>query len=181
MALADEMSFFKSLFKQDAGRWLIPGQIADAAQLTTATMIKLFIRHPQLRAMLMVRFSAWCQRKHVRGLPLILHRLVAFFYGLEVIVSQDIGGGLYIPQPFGTVIMVEKMGKNCSVIQDVTIGMRNEHAFPIIGDNVTIGPGARVLGGIHIGDGAYIAANSVVISDVPPCATAVGIPAKIIN
>ena len=59
--------------------------------------------------------------------------------------------------------------------------MRNEWKFPVIGDEVFIGAGARVLGDIQIGDGAKIGANAVVIRDVPANATAVGIPAKVIQ
>jgi hypothetical protein len=59
--------------------------------------------------------------------------------------------------------------------------MRNRHEFPIIGDNVTIGTGARVLGGVSIGDNALIGANAVVTIDVPANSTAVGIPARILK
>jgi serine O-acetyltransferase len=71
------------------------------------------------------------------------------------------------------------MGRNCSIIAAVTIGMRNSWDFPEIGNEVFIGAGARVLGAIRIGDGAVIGANAVVISDLPAGATAVGIPARI--
>lgn len=66
------------------------------------------------------------------------------------------------------------------MIHNVTVGMRNEWAFPEIGDDVFIGAGARVLGGIVVGDGARIGANAVVIQDVPAGATVVGIPARVI-
>ncbi|RMD75375.1 MAG: serine acetyltransferase, partial [Chloroflexi bacterium] len=61
------------------------------------------------------------------------------------------------------------------------IGMRNEWAFPIIGDEVFIGAGARVLGGITVGDRARIGANAVVTRDVPSGATVVGIPARVVK
>jgi len=92
-----------------------------------------------------------------------------------------IGGGLYIPHPNGTVIVAEEIGKNCNIIANVTIGMRNEWTFPIIGDNVFIGAGARILGGIRIGDNSVIGANSVVIQDVPDNTTVVGIPARVVR
>jgi serine O-acetyltransferase len=103
-------------------------------------------------------------------------RWVFFRFGLEI--WGDIEGGLYIAHPAGTVIAAEKIGRNCSVIAAVTIGMRNEYAFPTIGDNVFIGAGARVLGGIRVGDNAKIGANAVVIRDVVSGATVVGIPAR---
>jgi serine O-acetyltransferase len=61
----------------------------------------------------------------------------------------------------------------------VTVGMRNEWEFPVIGDGVLVGAGARVLGGISLGDGCSIGANAVVIRDVPAGATAVGVPAVV--
>jgi serine O-acetyltransferase len=72
------------------------------------------------------------------------------------------------------------MGRNCSIIAAVTIGMRNEWTFPEIGDHVFIGAGARVLGGITIGDHAVIGANAVVIHNVAEKMTVVGIPARAI-
>lgn len=77
--------------------------------------------------------------------------------------------------------MPKRIGRNCSVIANVTIGMRNEWVFPEIGNDVFIGAGARVLGGITLGDQAVIGANAVVIHDVPAGATAVGIPAKVVG
>jgi serine O-acetyltransferase len=168
------------LFKQDLLRWISPGQIADSSQATFAIALKQLLRHMPLRAMLLFRLACWCRQKHLRGLPGLLLRLISLFYGLEIPVSQEIGGGLYIAHPYGTVIMPEKIGKNCSIISNVTIGLRNERAFPVIGDDVFIGAGARILGGIHVGDGARIGANAVVIEDVPCGATVVGVPAKVV-
>lgn len=169
------------LFKQDAQRWIVPGQVADISEVTWKKMFSLLFRHMQLRAMLLFRLASWCHQKRIRGLPTLLLRVISLFYGLELPVSQEIGGGLYIAHTYGVVIMPEKIGRNCSVISNVTIGMRNEWAFPVIGDNVFIGAGARVLGGIHIGDGAKIGANAVVIEDVPKGATMVGVPARVLN
>ena len=166
------------LFKQDLQRWVVPGQIADPSMVTTSVIFKLLIRHMQVRAMLLIRFRTWCNKKHIRGFPFIIQRLLSLFYGLEIAVSQEIGGGLYIAHPYGTVIMPTRIGKNCSIVHNVTIGLRNESDFPCIGDNVFIGAGARVLGGIVVGDGAKIGANAVVITNVPPGATMVGVPAR---
>jgi serine O-acetyltransferase len=131
--------------------------------------------------MLWFRFGAWCKHKGIPALPGIIQRLLYRRFGLEISPGSDIGGGLYIAHPIGTVIAVNKMGKNCSIIAAVTIGLRNEHKFPTIGDNVIIGAGARVLGGITIGDDVIIGANAVVIKDLPAGVTAVGVPAKVIK
>ncbi len=176
----EEPSMFE-LFKQDVQRWIRPGKVSDASLVTNGMIIKLLLRHMQLRAMLWFRFGAWCNRKHISGFPSIIQRLLSLFYGLEIAVGQNIDGGLYIAHPYGTVIMPSKIGKNCSIVHNVTIGMRNEWDFPIIGDDVFIGAGARVLGGIVIGNGAKIGANAVVIEDVPAGVTVVGIPARAVG
>ena len=170
-----------ALFKQDVQRWIVPGEIADPALVTRGKIIKLLFRHMQVRMMLLIRFAAWCNQKHLKGLPFLMQRLISLFYGLEIAVGQEIGGGLYIAHPYGTVIMPEQIGQNCSIIHNVTIGMRNETRFPCIEDNVFIGAGARVLGGIRIGRGTSIGANAVVIDDLPAGATAVGVPARVIS
>jgi serine O-acetyltransferase len=101
-------------------------------------------------------------------------------YGLDIVPSVAIGPGLYIAHPVGTVIMADKIGSNLSITTNVTIGMRTTPKFPTIGDNVTIGAGARVLGEIILGDGVMVGANAVVLSDVPAGAMAVGIPARVL-
>jgi serine O-acetyltransferase len=99
--------------------------------------------------------------------------------GLEI-QTASIGTGLFIAHGQGTCIAAERIGQNCYVHQNVTIGWdyRGERA-PVIGDGVFIGTGAAVLGALTIGDGARIGANAVVLTDVPPGATAVGAPARI--
>lgn len=166
------------LFRQDVRRWIVPQQVADLSLVTFTTTLKLLWSHMPLRAMLLFRMGSWCKQKGIPILPGLIQRTILLLYGLEISTSQEIGGGLYIAHPVGTVISVEKMGKNVSIIANVTIGMRNEWAFPCIEDNVTIGAGARVLGHIRIGEGAVIGANAVVIDDVPCGATMVGIPAR---
>jgi serine O-acetyltransferase len=94
-----------------------------------------------------------------------------------------LGGGLSVPHPNGIVINPgASLGPNCLVLQQVTIGYGGRKpGNPTIGGHVDIGAGARVLGGITIGDHAKIGANAVVLCDVPAGATAVGIPARVIE
>lgn len=167
------------LLRHDAQRWVIPQQIAPASQVTLKVMLELLYRYMPLRAMAWFRFGSWCKQKHIPFLPGVIQRLIYRRYGLEIKVGAQIGGGLYIAHPIGTVIAAKRIGTNCSIIASVTIGMRNEWAFPEIGDGVLIGAGARVLGGIRVGDNAIIGANAVVVHDVPDGATVVGIPARV--
>lgn len=73
------------------------------------------------------------------------------------------------------------IGDHVKIYQQVTIGARGNEWHPIIENNVLIGAGAKILGSVHVGNGAKVGANSVVLSDVPANATAVGLPAKIIQ
>jgi serine O-acetyltransferase len=169
------------LFLEDARRWIAPGQISPAAPISVRTLLALLYRHMPLRAMAWFRFGSWCKRKRLPFLPGYVQRQIYSRYGLEISAGADISGGLYIAHPIGTVISVKRMGRNCSIIAAVTIGMRNEWKFPEIGDEVFIGAGARVLGGIKVGNQAVIGANAVVIHDVADGVTVVGIPAKAIQ
>jgi serine O-acetyltransferase len=166
------------LFKQDAQRWIEPGRVVEVPRLKLRTILILLYRYRSLRAMLWFRLGSWCRQKRLPALPGVIQRRIMRNYGMEILVGADIGGGLYVAHPVGCVIVPARMGRNCSVIASVTIGMRNEWAFPVIGDNVFIGAGARVLGGICVGDHAVIGANAVVIHDVPDGVTAVGVPAR---
>jgi len=91
-----------------------------------------------------------------------------------------IGPGLFISHGQGTILSAERIGANLQVHQGVTIGWdyRGDRR-PIVGDDVFIGAGAKILGPVTIGDGARIGANAVVVCDVPAGATAVGVPARI--
>ena len=120
----------------------------------------------------------------------LVFRLVAFFLfkfselflGVAIRPGTDIGPGLYIGHT--GVIRIHpncRVGKNLSIGQLVTIGTKGlgDNGVPMIGDDVYIGSGAKVLGGIVIGNNVRIGANAVVISDIPHNCTAVGVPAII--
>jgi serine O-acetyltransferase len=168
-------------FKQDLLRWVVPGKVSEPSTLTARVVLRLCWQHLPVRATALFRAAGWFKRRRIPLLPGILQRLNALVFGLEIPSGADIGGGLYIAHPVGVVINPRRIGCNCSIIAGITIGMRTEWAFPDIGDNVFIGAGARVLGGIRVGNGAVIGANAVVIRDVPDGATVVGVPAHVIN
>jgi serine O-acetyltransferase len=171
---------FDSL-RLDLLRWVTPGKVSEPKALTARTTLRLYWQHMPVRATSLFRTAGWIKKHHIPLFPGILQRMNYMLYGLEIPSGADIGGGLYIAHPIGTVIMPRRIGRNCSIIAAVTIGMRSEWAFPDIGDDVFIGAGARVLGGIRVGNGAMIGANAVVIHDVPDGATVVGVPGRIIR
>ena len=102
--------------------------------------------------------------------------------GADIPLTCKIGGGLLLIHPNGIVIHPDaRIGVNCLIFQQVTIGVVSKPGAPEIAGHVDIGAGAKILGPIKIGAHAKIGANAVVLSDVPSYATAVGIPAQIIT
>lgn len=96
------------------------------------------------------------------------------------IYTKEIGGGLYIQHGFATIISAEKIGKNCRVYQQVTIGYKGEFC-PVLEDNVSVTCGAKVLGKVTMGADSLAAAGAVVVKDVPQRAIVGGVPAKIMG
>ncbi len=117
-----------------------------------------------------------------RGVAVLRHRWWSVVTGADVPLNcRRLGGGLLMPHPNGIVIHPDsEIGPNCLLFQQVTLG-GGEDGAPRIGGHVDIGAGAKILGGVTIGKHAKIGANCVVLRDVPPGATAVGIPAKILE
>jgi serine O-acetyltransferase len=110
-------------------------------------------------------------------------RIVETLTGCSFTKAVEIGPGLRIHH-FGNIFIHSgvKIGANCTLRQGCTIGNRVEGGpVPVLEDDVELGAYAQVLGGVRIGKGAKIGAMSVVLKDVPPGATAVGIPARILN
>ena len=95
------------------------------------------------------------------------------------LATRDIQPGLFIQHGFSTIIAADHIGKDCHVNQQVTIGFMGSKR-PWLGNGVTVYAGAKVIGGVRVGDGAVIGANAVVIKDVPDNVVAVGVPAKIL-
>lgn len=96
------------------------------------------------------------------------------------IYTENIGGGLYIQHGFSTIISAKKIGKNCRIYQQVTIGYKQEFN-PVLEDNVSVTCGAKVLGDVTMHCGSLAAAGSVVVKDVPENAIVGGVPAKVIG
>jgi serine O-acetyltransferase len=97
--------------------------------------------------------------------------------------ARSIGARFYLPHPYGIVIHARTViGSNCTVFQNVTLGEDGVRAgVPHLEDDVIVGAGAAVLGGVRVGAGARIGANAVVLHDVPPGAVVGGVPARVVS
>lgn len=114
-------------------------------------------------------------------LIVIQHRFWSVITGADIPLNCNIDGGLLIPHPNGVVIHPDvKLGPNCLIFQQVTIGAIDD-GIPTIGGHVDIGAGAKIIGNVRIGNNVKVGANAVVTSDIPDNCTAVGIPARIIH
>jgi serine O-acetyltransferase len=106
-----------------------------------------------------------------------------FFTGIEIHPAARLGPGLFIDHGMGIVIgETAEVGENVSLLQGVTLGgtsVRREKRHPTLGDNVTVGAGAKILGGFTIGAGSRIGAGSVVVREVPENSVVVGVPGRV--
>ena len=110
-----------------------------------------------------------------------------FFFGIEIAVRCPIGKGFFLPHTQGTVIGAWSIGDNVTIFQGVTLGAKEldfsyqESSRPTVGNGVTIGSGAKVIGGISLGSNSRVGANAVVLKDVASGALVAGIPAKVVE
>lgn len=115
--------------------------------------------------------------KFLLNIYVIQHRFWSIVTATDIPLNCQLGGGLKLTHPNGIVIHPKaSIGVNCLILQQVTIAKNVK-----IGGHVDIGAGAKIIRPVYIGDHAKIGANAVVLNDVPAGATAVGVPAKIIN
>jgi len=126
-------------------------------------------------------------RLHRAGMPLaprFLAHVVRCITGIEIHPAARLGPGLFIDHGMGVVIGETcEVGRDCTVYQGVTLGgtsLAGGKRHPTLGDNVVVGVNAAVLGAITVGDDAKIGAGSVVVKDVPPRSTVVGIPGRVV-
>lgn len=132
---------------------------------------------PGVRAVVIFRFGGWLLSKSkwvrlfLKPVQLILHRRMMSKWGIEINTGAKIGGGLRIAH-YGGIFVGDDVviGQNCLLSHDVTIGLAgsgNRRGAPVIGNNVYIAPGAKIVGRIKIGDNAQIGTNAFVNRDVP--------------
>ena len=147
--------------------------------------LEVFLLYPGVHAILYHRLAHWLYQHRLFLPARFVSQWSRFWTGIEIHPGATIGHRLVIDHGMGIVIgETAEIGDDCLLYQGVTLGGTGKDQgkrHPTLGNNVLVGSGARVLGPFKVGDNARIAANSVVLSEVPPDATAVGIPAQVVR
>ena len=147
--------------------------------------LEIFLLYQGVHATLYHRLAHWLYCHKCKFLARLVSQWSRFWTGIEIHPGAKIGRRLVIDHGMGIVIgETAEVGDDCLIYHGVTLGgTGKDHGkrHPTIGNNVLLSCGAKVLGPFKVGDNARIAANAVVLTEVPPDATAVGIPAQIVR
>ena len=147
--------------------------------------LEILLLYPGIKAVRSHRLAHWCYRHNLKFLARAISQRSRRRTGIEIHPGATIGRRLVIDHGMGIVIgETAEVGDDCLIYHGVTLGGTGKDQgkrHPTIGNNVLISCGAKVLGPFKVGDNSRIAANAVVLSEVPDDATAVGIPAQIVR
>ncbi len=145
---------------------------------------EVFFLYSGFKAIIYHRMAHWCYNHKRYFLARFLSQHSKKVTGIEIHPAAQIGKGFFIDHGTGVVIgETTIIGDNCTIYQGVTLGGTGKDKgkrHPTIGNNVMIGSGAKVLGPFKVGDNSKIAANAVVLNEVPPNSTCVGVPGRIV-
>jgi serine O-acetyltransferase len=146
---------------------------------------ELFFNYPGLWAIFFYRHSHWLYNKGLRFFPRFISGLGQLLTTIDIHPAAQIGRRVFIDHGVGVVIgETTIIGDDVLIYQQVTLGgvsLNQGKRHPTLENNVVIGAGAKILGNITIGANSKVGANSVVVKDVPPDSTAIGIPARVIQ
>ncbi len=144
---------------------------------------EVFFLYSGFKAVRSHRRANWFYRHNMKFLARWISQRCRRRTGIEIHPAAKIGRGLFIDHGMGVVIgETTEIGDNCTLYQNVTLGGTGKDRgkrHPTLGNNVMVGSGAKVLGPFIVGDNARVAAGAVVLDEVPPDATAVGVPARV--
>lgn len=147
--------------------------------------LEVILTYAGFHALLAYRVSHWLRVRAVPILPRVLSQLARWLTGVEIHPSAKIGTGFFIDHGMGVVIgETAEIGDYVTLFQGVTLGGTGKERgkrHPTLGNHVVVGAGAKILGGITIGDNVKIGANSVVLKNVPANSTVIGVPARVIK
>ena len=161
----------------------------DPAAKSTLSIV---LTYPGVKAIFFHQIANFFQIAGFDLIARIISQTSRFFTGIEIHPGAKIGKNLFIDHGMGVVIgETSEIGNDVTIYHAVTLGgispsidserQRHEKRHPTIGNDVVIGSGAQIIGPIKVGNGSRIAANAVVVNDVPEGATMVGVPAKVIK
>ncbi len=174
--IALKLIILSIVFKNEIGAALERDPAATGA-------LEVLLTYSGLHALIMHRIAHVFFKMKILFLPRYISQLAKFLTGIEIHPGATIGKRLFIDHGMGVVIgETTIIGDNVTLYQGVTLGGTGKEKgkrHPSIGNNVVIGTGAKVLGNITVGDNSYIGANAVVIKDVPPNSTVVGVPGRV--
>jgi len=146
---------------------------------------EVFLLYPGIWAVIFHRLSHFLFKKRRFFLARLISQFSRWVTGIEIHPGATIGRGFFVDHGMGVVIgETAEIGDNVTIYQGVTLGGTGKDKgkrHPTIGNNVLIGTGAKVLGPFRVGDNSKIAANAVVLNEVPPNCTCVGVPARVIK
>lgn len=147
----------------------------------------LYMLSPRFLPVLLCRLAYKSQSVGLGFIARIFSMLNFIVFGIEIATICKIGPGIFFPHTQGTVIGAVSIGENAVIYQGVTLGAKDldftydASRRPIVGDNVLIGAGAKVLGSLRVGNKASIAANAVVLESVADYSVAAGVPARVVS
>ena len=149
------------------------------------SVLEVILCYPGLHAIWFHRIAHWLWNHRLKTLARFVSHVSRWLTGIEIHPGAKIGRRFFIDHGMGVVIgETTEIGDDVTIYHQVTLGgtsTRKGKRHPTIGNNVVIGAGAKILGPVRIGDNCKIGANSVVIRDVPPNSTVVGIPGKVVK
>lgn len=149
------------------------------------SVFEVIFTYSGLHAVWSHRIAHWFYNRKLFTIARIISQFAKFLTGIEIHPGAKIGNKLFIDHGMGVVIGETcEIGDNVVLYQGVTLGGTGKEKgkrHPTIGNNVVIGSGAKILGSFRIGDYSYVGANSVVLQEVPPHSTVVGIPGKLVR
>jgi serine O-acetyltransferase len=147
--------------------------------------VEVILAYPGFHARELHRLAHSLHTARVPVLPRVISNISRFVTGIEIHPAAKIGEGLFIDHGMGVVIgETAEIGDDCHILQGVTLGGTSMHRtkrHPTLGNRVVVGAGAKLIGAVEIGDNARIGAGSVVVTNVPPNATVVGVPGHVVS
>ena len=146
----------------------------------TVSLVRMYLSDGST-ALILYRAMQYCQKRQLWLLAILFYRLNASIGHAIIGREAEIGSGFIILHSIGVVINSSvRAGNNLTIEHGVTIGSEKNKS-PILGDNVFVGAGAKIIGAVSIGSDVKIGANAVVVHDLPDGATAVGVPARVVR